>query len=137
MCYYMLTTGGQRKLQHHVVIGIGQERPPQKMNLLQMALTDKIAGKGQSVLWRQARRQIFLPRQDLLPFGVKAYGEARLKLRRRDQTHERETCAATGERRRYQDVRVEHNSHRSRIAHDKIINPISTPAPFSTAALRL
>jgi hypothetical protein len=79
---YMLTTSRQRKFQYHVVIGIGQEWPPKEVNLLQMTLAGKITDKPQGIVRRSARRQVFLARQDILPFCIKPDGEARDELRR-------------------------------------------------------
>lgn len=77
-----------------------------KMNLLQMALAGKIADKAQSVLRRQARRQVFRPRQHFLPLGIKPQRETRFEFRGWDRADERETCPVPGAGRRYQDIRV-------------------------------
>jgi hypothetical protein len=53
MDYYMAATGGKGEFQHHVVIGVGKEWPPQEMDFLQKRR-------------RAPRRRVFRPRQDLL-----------------------------------------------------------------------
>lgn len=40
---------GKRKLQNHIVVRVGKERPPEKMNLLQMRLTSEVAEKFQGI----------------------------------------------------------------------------------------
>ncbi len=42
MSDYMRATRGDGQLQDHIVIGIGQKRPPLEINLLQMRLGGEI-----------------------------------------------------------------------------------------------
>src|ERR1017187_5745743 len=104
------------------------------MNLLQMALTRKIASKAQSVFRRLSRQQDFRPCQDFLPLGIEAYRQARLEFRRRDRTDKRETSSKPGASRRYQDVRVQHNSQGRRFAHDKIRHTLTAGSLLGFAA---
>src|SRR5947208_731630 len=114
---YMTASCGYGQFQHHVVIGVGQERPPQEMDFLQMGLTGKIADEAQGVLRRAARLQVFRAAQHVLPLRIKSHRKAGLEFRRGNRTHQREARAPSRPRGRYQHVRVQHYSRRASWSH--------------------
>jgi hypothetical protein len=54
--------GGERKFQHHVVIGVGEEWPPQEMDFLKVCLAGEVAQEAQGIVCRLAGRQVLRPR---------------------------------------------------------------------------
>src|SRR5260370_41983385 len=116
MRYYMTTSGRKCKFQHHVVIGIGQERAPQEMNFLQMGLAGEVTHEAQSILRCLARREILRAHQDLLPLIIKPPRKAGVELTGRNTTDEGEAPALAGTQPRPPNGRNPHHSSCTRLA---------------------
>jgi hypothetical protein len=66
----MPATGRKRQLQHHIVIRVGQERPPEEMDFLKVRLARQIPQETHCIVGREPRRDILRPRQNLLPLSI-------------------------------------------------------------------
>jgi hypothetical protein len=117
MSDYILATCSDGQFQHHIVVGIGQERPPQEVDFLQMGLAGKVPQESRRIRWRPTGRQVLSPSQDLLPLGIEAHGEARLKNRTWNCANQRKTRAQPRTRGGHQHIGVDYNSYCRRLSH--------------------
>ena len=58
MGYNIAGTSGKSEFQHHVVVGVCEERPPKEIDFLEMSLAGEIAKKESSIFSSEAGRQV-------------------------------------------------------------------------------
>ena len=99
------------QFQKHVIVRVCEKWPPKEMDFLQMGLAGKVAQKAAGIFRRVAGRQILGACQHFLPLGIKPHREAKLELRRRNGTDQREARTSPGSGGCHQNTGVDHNFH--------------------------
>lgn len=82
-------SGCKCQFENHVIIYIGQERPPQEEDVLKMCVRCEEAEEAERACGSLVGRQMFGPGEHILPFRIEADGEANLKTWRRKRSDER------------------------------------------------
>jgi len=82
-------TSGQRQFQEQIVLGVGEMRPPEKINPAFNAFPEKVIQEIANILggvsWQQSRAGKYI-----LVLQAKWWGDHRLKLRRAELLDESE-----------------------------------------------
>lgn len=120
--------GGKSQFEDHIVLGIGQERSPQKVDGLKMCLACEIAKKTERHFRIRTGRKMFWTSQNILPLSVKSHRQCHMESRVGDRTDESETRPALGSRCRDQNGCVKNHSHWWRICHHSLERAIQNPA---------